>query len=209
MGLPRGRDLGALNASRCKALLRRHKVAFEEIASSEAESVEQPIRLTGPVDGIPIQHRNHGHPRRGDRIARLEILDCRLAIALLDWSRILHEAGVRRVEHYSMYRAGARVGGTGKPSGHATGLAIDVGELVLSDASRVVVDADWKDKRRGGSPCPPREGESASPALLRRIVCTAAEQKLFQILLTPHHDEHHANHLHLEVRPDVDWQVLE
>jgi len=28
-------------------------------------------------------------------------------------------------------------------------------------------------------------------------------------VLTPHHDDAHANHVHLELRPGVDWSLLE
>lgn len=40
---------------------------------------------------------------------------------------------------------------------------------------------------------------------MRSAVCAAVQRDLFQIVLTPHHDEAHANHVHLEVRPGVDW----
>ena len=34
---------------------------------------------------------------------------------------------------------------------------------------------------------------------MRSLVCDAAEQKLFQLVLTPHYNDAHANHIHLEV----------
>jgi hypothetical protein len=45
--------------------------------------------------------------------------------------------------------------------------------------------------------------------MLREVVCAAAASDLFQVVLTPHHDEHHQNHVHLEVRPNVTWSLLE
>jgi hypothetical protein len=128
---------------------------------------------------------------------------------VLAWAPALRGAGVARLEHYSIYRPNARVGGSGRRSGHATGLAIDLGELLLDDGRRIVIEEAWTDRRRGVSPCPSRQGDSDDLRLLRDLVCGAYERELFQVALTPHHDEHHENHVHLELRPGVTWSLLD
>ena len=45
-------------------------------------------------------------------------------------------------------------------------------------------------------------------ARLRRLVCAAVEADLFQVVLTPHYDHAHQNHVHLELVPDVDWSFV-
>ncbi len=209
--IPEGRAIGELSKRRCEAILRSRRVRFTALAAEDAPGVEQPIRLEGPLAGVEVRHRSHGegNRRRRRRIERLSILDCRLAVAVLAWAPTLRGAGVARLEHYSVYRPGARVGGSGRPSGHATGLAIDVGDLLLDDGRRVVVEDAWTDWRRGVNPCPSRDGDSDDLRLLRDLVCGAYERELFQVVLTPHHDEHHENHLHLELRPGVTWSLIE
>ena len=41
--------------------------------------------------------------------------------------------------------------------------------------------------------------------MLRGLVCDAIDDALFQVVITPHHDRAHADHVHLELRPEVSW----
>jgi hypothetical protein len=43
---------------------------------------------------------------------------------------------------------------------------------------------------------------------LRSVTCSAADRKLFQVVLTPHYNHAHANHVHLEIKPEVDWTYV-
>lgn len=209
--IPEGRAIGDLDRAGCEAILRSRNVAFARVDDGEAPGVAQPIRLEGPIAGVTLRHRSEGRGsrRRRRRIRRLSILDCRVAVAILAWSATLRGAGVRSLEHYSVYRPGAQVAGSGRPSGHASGLAVDLGVLVLDDDRRVVVEEAWRDRRRSVAPCPAREGDDDDQRLLRDLVCAAADADLFQVVLTPHHDEAHENHVHLELRPGVSWSLLE
>ena len=200
--LPLGRAIGTLEPSACEALLDARDIAFERVPAEEARGVEQPIRLRGSVGPVVVtSHAEHGSPVHA-------ILDCRLAIALLAWSDALASAGVARVEHVSMYRPGARVGGTSRASGHSHGLAIDVLGLRLRDGTFVEVEGDWLDRARGVDPCIEHAGDDEATALMRGVVCTAVQRDLFQVVLTPHYDDAHGNHVHLEVVPEVGWSVL-
>lgn len=197
--LPEGRAVAALSGEACLELLRTHEVDFEQVEAEEAEGVETPIRLLGPLGGVEISS-----PGRSVH----DVLDCRLAVALLAWAPALREAGVARIRHMSMYRPHARVRGTGGQSGHSFGLAIDAGAFVLDDGTELVVEEVWTDRRRRAPPCEPGPDDGPDLERLRRLVCTPAESGLFQIVLTPHFDAAHRNHVHLEVRPDVDWSCL-
>jgi hypothetical protein len=44
--------------------------------------------------------------------------------------------------------------------------------------------------------------------LLRSVVCEAIDSQLFQVVLTPHHDRAHENHVHLELKPEVNWTYV-
>jgi hypothetical protein len=198
--LPRGRDIASLAPSDCVDLLDRSLVRFEQVDDEQAPNVATPLHVLAPLHGVSFGPKN-GDPEHG-------MVDCRLAVALYAWAPILRANGVVKVEHYSTYRPGARVRGHGKPSGHAHALAIDAARFHLTDGRVIDVDTDWQDREHGGNPCPVREHESEASRILRSVVCEAVERDLFQVVLTPHYDRAHQNHVHLELVPDVDWSYV-
>lgn len=196
--LPSGRSIGALDRDRCESTLRDHGVAFDQVPPESATGVAHPIRLTSAIGGIAIEPGGGIHA----------VMDCRLAVALLAWAPDLRAQGVARIEHVSIYRPSARVRGTRHVSGHAHALAIDALAFVLDDGTRLPVLGAWIDRARGADPCAVREGEDRPTARMRAAVCAAVQRDLFQVVLTPHHDDAHANHVHLEMRPGVDWSFV-
>lgn len=182
----------------CIADLTRRSVTF---SPAGAPGVRTPLTFPG-VHGVIIR------PRSG-RITEHDVTDCTLIAALSRWAGSLRAEGIRALEHMSIYRHAARVRGTGRPSGHATGMAIDVSHFEFDDGTLFSVEDDWAHATRGLSPCVSPDGESEHQRRVRRVVCSASTSGLFQVVLTPHHDPSHRNHVHLEVRPDVTWRVLE
>jgi hypothetical protein len=184
----------------CHHALQQAGVHFETLPAAAAPGVKIPIRLRGPVHGVTFEQLEHD--------ATFSILDCRLGLALAAWSRDLRHARVRRVDYYSMYRPFARVGGNGPISGHAHALAIDAARFTLDNGVTVGVLDDWEGRKRGQAPCPVRHDESAGSRLLRRVTCAGVDSQLFQIVLTPHYNKAHENHVHLERKPEVDWTYV-
>lgn len=202
-GVPEGRDIPAMAPRACYTLLQRLDVSFERRGEAIDEArgdVAAPLLLRGPVAGVTFEHvgRSETH----------EVVDCRLVVALVRWASLLRSHGVRRVEHMSMYRPDSRVRSTGERSGHSVALAIDAALFELDDGSELNVLEDWSDKERDAEPCAEREGEPDGQALLRELVCRAAERDLFQVVITPHHNRAHRNHVHLELVPEVDWSFV-
>jgi hypothetical protein len=199
--LPRGRAVGRLTPEACEAVLRSEGVPFErEVTDATQPAVEQPIRLGGPLRGLVI--RSHG----GDESSIHSVIDCRLAVALLGWADEVRAAGFVAIEHVSIFRPGARVARTHRPSGHSHALALDALRFVRSDGTFFSVLDDWSARDRGTDPCLTYDEPEASAAV-RRLVCSAATSETFQVVITPHHDDAHANHVHLEIVPGVDWTV--
>jgi hypothetical protein len=186
----------------CAATLARQGVAFDRLTPDAAHGVRMPVRLRGALGGIEVTATTR------DRRSTATILDCRLALALLSWAPTLRRAGITRIEHYSMYRPNARVAGSHRESGHAHGLAIDAARFYLRDGTALDVLNDWEERDRGGAPCPKRLEEAWPSRLLRGVVCDAVDHKLFQIVITPHHDRAHGNHVHLERKPEVTWTYV-
>jgi hypothetical protein len=195
-----GRAIADLQDAQCRRLLRNAAVRFDPIPRSQGGGIKSPVALRSPVLGVRFEPAN-GMAKNG-------IVDCRLAAAFVAWAPILRDAGVVRVEHFSTYRAGARVRTTGKVSGHAHAMAIDAARFHLRDGRVVEVEPDWDERERGGAPCPVRRDESAEGRLLRMVVCRAVERDLFQVVITPHHDRAHQNHVHLELVPGADWSFI-
>jgi hypothetical protein len=181
------------------ALLEASDVAFVEYDGEDADKLAAPVLLQGPLGGVAVEHAS------GSELH--SVMDCRLVLALWHWSAILREEGVRRVEHYSALRPGALVRGGESKSGHASALAVDAARFELDDGGELDVLEDWGDRTRDAPPCPEEAMEpSAEP--IRRAVCRAVAADLFQVVITPHHNRAHRNHVHLEVVPDVDWSYV-
>ncbi len=184
----------------CTERLSQLGIAYAPVPPDKAPGVREPLRLHGPVAGVIFEPAG--------RDATHAIIDCRLVLALHAWAAELRRAGVWRVEHYSIYRPFARVGGKGARSGHASALAIDAARFTLDDGSVLDVLNDWEDRSRGDAPCPMRPDETLGSRILRGVTCAAVDDGLFQVVITPHHDRAHENHVHLEWKPNVDWTYV-
>ncbi|WP_437833974.1 extensin family protein [Sorangium sp. So ce1153] len=215
----------ALSAERCREALVRRKVAFEPVR--RAPGVLAPVRLTQGVGGVLYRTAEPAH-RRADNPN--DVFDCRLALALSDFSRILRVHDIGEVLMFSAWRPPSPMWPEGKlATRHPGGLAIDIYRFVKKRAGDGFAE-EWLDVerdfvgRRGAPVCgegagkpasrgAARKGASSPPAdaaarELRSIVCEAADQHIFTSILTPNYDRAHRNHLHLEVTPDVQWQLV-
>jgi hypothetical protein len=198
------RRYGAMTATACERELRARGVSFALVP--EARGVLLPMRLTGPIRGVTY---HTGLPERSRATSPYEIVDCRLALALDDFSQILAEHDIVEVVHYSVYRPPTprdlRGGGLG--TRHPGALAIDAGSFIKKDGSKIVVEKDFHGGigQRACGVAPPADANAKE---LREIVCTAADQKLFNVVLTPDYNWQHRNHFHLEVTPNVSWFII-
>ena len=190
----KGNAIGGAEGA-CHAALRRAGVAFQPVAKPKARGVQWPVVLDGTVAGIKVQ----GNRKKN---APTNYLDCRLARALIAWAPALRRAGVTGLQHYSMYRKGARIAGSGKVSSHARGMSIDVARLYYKDGSSFSILDDWGDRDKGEAPCTARPRDSRRAQQVRALVCAASNKKIFQTVITPHYNAAHDNHLHLEIAPN-------
>jgi hypothetical protein len=190
------------DAASCHRMLRAEGIRFQVVDTKLTPGVRWPVRFMGPVAGVTFE------PNERDNAATYGVLDCRLALTLHEWAGDLRRAGITRVAYYSMYRPFAHVGGGSRVSSHAYGMAIDAARFTLRSGTELNVLEDWEGRARGEPPCPPRAEESRGGRLLRSVTCGAADRKLFQVVLTPHYNHAHDNHVHLEIKPEVDWTYV-
>jgi hypothetical protein len=191
-------------APRCLAELARREIKAARV--ERAPGVLAPVRLPEGIGGVVYRTPAPAHVRAhnpGD------VFDCRLALALSDFSKILRERGVREALILSAWRPPPGDRGLGGPAlRHPGALAVDIYRFG-KEGAWLHVERDF-----GGALGAPVCGRSApepptaAGRELRAIVCEAAAQHLFTSILTPSYDRAHKNHLHLEVTPGVEWELL-
>lgn len=176
---------------------------------SDWPQLKQPMRLSGALNGV-IFRTDRPPTERGN--SPYELIDCRLLLALDDFSKLLRAEGIGEAVYSSAYRPpGANADADAPGKRHAGGLAIDIHRFQRDDGEWIKIETDFHG-RIGRKVC----GKNASPPhpatsearLLRRLVCGASEQHLFQSILTPNYDHPHRNHLHLEITVGVRWFIL-
>jgi hypothetical protein len=196
----------SMSGDACESELKRRKIDYA-LAPGGAQGVDRPIRLGAALHGVEIHVPG---ARSTWHTSVHEILDCRLALALDDFSVFLAEKGVVEVQHVSMYRKGAHIAGKKTPSQHAYGRAIDVAAFVKRDGTRLDVLKDWGGAV-GDTPCGPSASSPRvdSPAAreLRSLVCEASSRGLFHLILTPDFNQAHENHLHMDIEPRTGCEV--
>lgn len=201
----------AMAPSACLAELRRRGVAFSTV--TQAPGVRAPVRLPGDVDGVTYRTEAPQHARA---LGPHDIFDCRLVLALFDWSRMLRAHDIDEVRLFSAFRP-RRGSDEMEGTRHAGGLAVDVARFGkrLAPGARARV---WLDVAKdfhgqvGAAPC----GTAAvapSPSTpeaqeLRTIACATVDRHLFTSILTPNYNRAHASHLHLELLPGVRWYLV-
>jgi len=189
------------------AELTRRNISFVT-ARPPMPGVRTPIRLTGPLHGVTIRSTL---PPAQRRTTLFEILDARLAIALDDFCALLARHDVVELVHFTMYRPpGELPSNFGGPlTRHPGGLAIDLGALRKRDGNLLAVGPHWP-SNIGAKTCGPgaeQLWERPGRELLS-IVCEASDEGLFHYILTPRFDSAHGDHLHLEIKPDTRWFLV-
>ena len=201
----------AMSGAACTAELARRGVDFTRVV--EAPGVATPVRLPRDVGGVVYRTEAPAHLRA---TGPYDIFDCRLVLALTDFSRVLRAHDVDEVLLFSAYRPVGKEHRTGEQgTRHAGGLAIDARRFGKHVGTGSPV---WLDVERDfhGTVGPPPCGPGAAPPSpatpeareLRSIACEAADQHMFTAILTPSYDRAHRNHFHLEVTPAVRWYLV-
>src|SRR5262249_4263216 len=120
-GLERPERYPMMDRDDCEAELGRRDIPFARV--DEARGVLAPVRLTGPLHRAPFVSTEPASTRA---TSPLEILDCRLALALDDFAGQLAAHDIVRVVHFSMYRPPPRSWPAERTaSRHLGALAID------------------------------------------------------------------------------------
>jgi hypothetical protein len=169
--------------------------------------IETPMRLASALNGVYF-HTDLATSERAH--SPYELFDCRLLLALHDFTKLLRAEGIDEAVLSSSYRPNPALGD--EPGRrHAGGLAVDLHRFKLEEGRWIKVDQDFHGRigaKVCGTHAPKPVPPSSEAELLRRLVCGASEQRLFQSILTPNYDPPHRNHFHLELTVGVRWFIV-
>jgi hypothetical protein len=210
-----------LNRAACEAELARRRIHFTTVG--EARGVLEPERFEGPLHGVTYRTALAESKRAS---SPLEIVDCRLALSLDDFAGQLAAHDIVEVVHYSIYRPpSARWPPDKIAKRHPGGLAIDAEAFVKRSGEVLSVERDFHG-RIGAPTCTAHAAEiratdnratdnratdmrpTPQAIELRKILCDAAEAKLFTVELSPNYNWAHRNHFHLEVTAGARWFLV-
>lgn len=188
------------------AELDRRQIPY--VAVPPVPGVRFAVRLTGRLHGVWI---HSVLPAEQRATTPFEILDGRLALALDDFCALLEVHGFVEVVHFTMYRPPHHgPAQEGKYSHrHPGGMAIDLGAIKKSTGHWIAVGPHWpselgaKSCGEGGRKLAGRRGRE-----LLSLACEASDLRIFHYMLTPHFDDAHADHLHLEIKVGVKWFLV-
>jgi hypothetical protein len=203
-----------LDAQSCRAELDRRAIVHTPVP--EAPGVLAPVRLPVGLRGVVFHTLL---PREQRASSPWEVFDCRLVLALHDFAAILEAHQIDEVLIYSAWRPPPDSWPKEKLARrHPGGLAVDVFRFRKRPSADGPLEDRWldvKDEWGGvigaktcGTDADPPSVEHEGTRELRTIVCEAAGARIFSTMLTPHYDEAHFNHVHLEVTPEVRWRIV-
>ena len=190
-----------MQAEACYQMLDDRGIAYER--ASAGPLVDAPVHLTGPLHGVTFKHV---HPRTSGTV-----LDCRLLLALDDFAMLLRDHDVHEVGYVAAYRPDRS--GKSKPGQrHPAGLAMDIAWFAREDGQRLVVEKDYAGhvgSKTCGRGAQKPAADNDHGAALRRIVCDTGKARLFHLFLTPNYDRDHRDHVHVEVRRNIHWFLVQ
>lgn len=184
--------------------------------------VNAPVLLDGPIEGVEIR------PRWPRSQPVNSVMDCRLALALVNLAREAKRHGVAQVLFYSTYRpikvpsgpcASGKKGRAcraakkaykkakqGKMSRHRRALAIDIRWFVMEDGETIDVLEHYE--RHSKKPPCKDEPETSAGRFLKDFACALHEARTFNVMLTPNANKDHHNHFHFDITPDAKWYII-
>ncbi len=173
-------------ADHCTAELDARGVSYHAVSRS---GIAIGVEIIGPLGGVTWISTAR---------AAL-VIDCSLAVSLAEAGPYLRALGVEQAKWSSAFSR-RTVRGSGRPSKHSYGLAIDVPRFAGQDAGDLTVALDYEQGLGDRVDC---LGQPATQggAILKVMQCQLAQSGLFHLVLSPDYDDAHHDHFHLEARP--------
>ncbi len=211
-----------LSGAACLRRLKAEGVSYER-PRFETPRVGTPVLLSGPVADVQIR------PRWPSGNREKEVMDCHLALALVEVAHQAKDLGVVEINFYSTYRPlrpppkkcpkgkrrkrclrakrkYQRELRSKSPSQHRVARAIDIRFLQLEDGRTLDV-LEHFDRRSGKDPCS-YEPDTEEAKMLSKFVCGLWRTRTFNIMLTPNANKAHHNHFHFDLSAKAKWYII-
>jgi hypothetical protein len=173
-------------AEHCYAQLDARGVSYKAASRS---GIAIGVEITGPLGGVTWVSTGR----------TLLVIDCSLAVSLVEAGPWLKALGIETAKWSSAYSK-RTVRGSGKPSKHSYGLAIDVPRFAGNETGEMSVALDFEQGLGDKVDCLGQPATQAG-AILKVMQCQLARSGLFHLVLSPDYDDAHHDHFHLEALP--------
>lgn len=202
-GLPKGRKsvtIGNLDELACNKELKKLKIPH--VRAPGAAKIEQPIIVTGPINGV---HFDTGRPYKLRSIATGDAIDCRLAVALYDLTKVVKKHGIGTVLVKSFHRPNQVIVDPNAPLRHRVGFAIDIAGFKTKKGVVWNVQKDFHGKigqvscgAKAAKPVPDTKVARELWATFCQIIGTEA----FDSGISPNYNASHFDHVHFDLTTD-------
>lgn len=173
-------------ADHCLAQLDARGVSYKK---AERSGIAIGVEITGPLGGVTWASTGKSPL----------VIDCSLAVSLVEAGPWLRSLGIETAKWSSAYSK-RTVRGSGRPSKHSYGLAIDVPRLAGMETGELTVALDYEQGLGDKVDCLGQPATQAG-AILKVLQCQLARSGLFHLVLSPDYDDAHHDHFHLEALP--------
>jgi len=195
-----------MDGAACVQELQHRGITYSAV--SALGGVDTPVRLMGPLHGVRFTQVN----RSANEALNSDggVTDCRLLLALDDFASRLSAQGITELGFINAYRADSGVTKPGER--HPAGLAIDVAWFKKQDGRELNVQRDFQGRvgaRTCGNKAEAPRARTEQSSTLRQVVCGAASDRAFNLVLTPNYNREHHDHIHFEVRRNIDWILVQ
>jgi hypothetical protein len=170
----------------CRAALDARGIAHKP---ASRPGIAIAVEITGPLGGV-----SYVSPPRAPLV-----IDCSLALSLAEDGPYLRALGIEQATWSSAYSR-RTVRGSGKPSKHSYGLAIDIPRFAGAETGDLAVALDYEQGLGDRVDCLGQPSTQAG-AILKVMQCQLARSGLFHLVLSPDYDDAHHDHFHLEALP--------
>ena len=200
-GKPRKSVLvGNMDELECNKELKKLKIPH--VRAPGAAKIDQPIILTGPINGVDF---DTGRPYKQRSIAAGDAIDCRLAVSLYDLTKVAKKHGIATVIVKSFHRPNQAILDPNAPLRHRIGFAIDIAGFVTKKGKTWNVEKDFHGKI-GQTTCGSSAAKPSPDTKVARelwsVFCEVVASTSFDSGISPNYNASHFDHVHFDLTTD-------
>ncbi|GAC1362129.1 MAG: hypothetical protein NVSMB47_14280 [Polyangiales bacterium] len=178
------------------------KLKIPHVKATGAAKIEQPIIVTGAIDGV---HFDTGRPYKERTIATGDAIDCRLAVSLHDLAKVVKKHGITTVLVKSFHRPNQAILDANAPLRHRIGFAIDIAGFKTKKGQIWNVKDDFHGKigqQTCGQAAALPDPDTKVARALWATFCEIGATEAFDSGISPNYNASHFDHVHFDLTTD-------